>query len=43
MKVKTVRIDVSDNKYYIEFDGIRLVYEDDELVGWYNPYLDEVV
>ena len=41
--VRTMRIDVSENKYYIEFDGIRLVYEDDKLVGWYEPNLDRVV
>lgn len=43
MGVKTKRIDVSEHKYYIEFDFIRLVFEDDELVGWYNPYLETVV
>lgn len=31
------RIDVDENKYYIEFDQIRLVYEFDELTGWYRP------
>jgi hypothetical protein len=41
--VRTLRIDVSENKYYIEFDGIRLVFEDNKLAGWYNPYLDRVV
>lgn len=28
---------VSDRKYYIEIDQIRLVYEDGILVGWYRP------
>lgn len=31
------RIEVSERKYYIEIDKIRLVYEDGELVGWYRP------
>lgn len=35
MKMK--KIVVSENKYYLEFDGIRLIYEGDELVGWYMP------
>lgn len=37
------RIDVSENKYYIEINGIRIIYENDSLLGWYNPELDEVV
>ena len=41
MNVK--RIGVSENKYYMEFDEIRLIFEDGELIGWYNPYLDRVV
>lgn len=35
MKMK--KIIVSENKYYLEFDGIRLVYEEGELIGWYRP------
>ncbi|MBQ4317075.1 MAG: hypothetical protein IJC20_02385 [Clostridia bacterium] len=31
------KIVVNDRKYYVELDRIRLIYEDDELVGWYNP------
>jgi hypothetical protein len=31
------KIIVNDRKYYVEIDQIRLVYEDDELVGWYRP------
>lgn len=31
------KIKVDDRKYYVEFDCIRLVYEDDQLVGWYRP------
>lgn len=34
---------VNENKYYYEFDGIRLIIEDEELVGWYDPELDEVI
>lgn len=26
-----------NGRNYIEFDGIRLVFEDGELHGWYNP------
>ena len=37
------KIPVNENKYYYEFDGIRLIIEDGELVGWYNPELDEVI
>ncbi len=35
--MKTKKIVVSENKYYLEFDGIRLVYEENHLVGWYIP------
>ena len=31
------KIEVSDRKFYIEIDNLRLVYEDGELVGYYNP------
>ena len=31
------KIKIDDRKYYIELDQIRLVYEDDQLVGWYRP------
>ena len=31
------KIVVNDRKYYIEIDQIRLIYEDDILVGWYRP------
>lgn len=31
------KIIVNDRKYYIEVDQIRLIYEDDVLVGWYRP------
>ena len=30
---------VNDHKFYYEFDGIRLIYEDNQLTGWYNPEL----
>ena len=26
-----------DGRNYIELDGIRLVIDDHEIVGWYNP------
>ncbi len=26
-------------RVYLELDGIRLVFDDAELIGWYNPYL----
>lgn len=25
------------NHYYVDLDGIRLVFEDGKLVGWYRP------
>lgn len=31
------KIFVSDRKYYIELDCIRLIFEDEKLVGWYRP------
>lgn len=31
------KIIVNERKYYIEIDQIRLIYEDDILVGWYRP------
>lgn len=33
----------SETKTYYEFDGIRLVYEYGELIGWYRPDLTEVI
>ena len=35
--MKTKKIVVSENKYYLEFDGIRLIYEENRLIGWYMP------
>ena len=35
--MKTKKIVVSENKYYLEFDGIRLIYEESRLIGWYMP------
>ena len=34
------KIEVNDRKYYVEFDKIRLIFEDGTLVGWYSPYSD---
>ena len=31
-----------DGRNYIELDGIRLVVEDHEIVGWYNPGCETV-
>lgn len=39
----TQMIYVSENKFYIEIDGIRLIYEDNKLTGWYEPSLDRIV
>lgn len=33
--------EVDPRKVYVELDGIRLVYEEDQLVGWYRPGDDE--
>ena len=30
-------ISVSDAKYYVEFDGIRLIVENGVIIGWYRP------
>ena len=30
-------ISVNENKYYVEFDEIRLIIEDGKLTGWYRP------
>lgn len=35
--MKIEKITVSDSKYYLEFDGIRLIFEDEKLIGWYRP------
>lgn len=35
--MKTKKIVVSENKHYLEFDGIRLIYEENCLIGWYMP------
>ena len=34
---------VSETKKYYEFDGIRLIFEDNQLIGWYRPDLCEIV
>ena len=34
---------VSENKFYIEIDNIRVIYEDNKLTGWYEPSLDRIV
>ncbi len=39
----TQMIYVSENKFYIEIDNIRLIYEDNKLTGWYEPNLDRIV
>ena len=36
------KIIVNERKYYIEIDQIRLIYEDDKLIGWYKPDIEEV-
>ena len=36
IEVKDI-INVNENKYYIEIDGIRLIVEDGKLSGWYRP------
>ena len=41
-KEEKMKIIVDDRKYYVELDGIRLIYEDGNLVGWYRPAGDEV-
>ncbi len=32
-----MKITVNERKYYVELDGIRLIYEDEILIGWYRP------
>ena len=39
--MKTDKIIINERKYYIELDKIRLIYEDDELVGWYRPEVED--
>lgn len=36
-------INSENDKTYIEFDGIRLIIQNGELTGWYEPQLDRVV
>lgn len=36
-------INSENDKTYIEFDGIRLIIQDGELIGWYEPNLDRVL
>jgi hypothetical protein len=31
------KIIVNERKYYVEIDCIRLIYEDEKLIGWYRP------
>lgn len=33
------RIDVNERKFYIELDGIHLIFEDEKIAGWYRPSL----
>lgn len=35
------KITVNERKYYVELDQIRLIYEDNKLVGWYRPDTEE--
>jgi hypothetical protein len=30
-------VEVSESKYYLELDGMRLIYEEEQLIGWYLP------
>ena len=39
---KMKKIIVNERKYYVELDKIHLIYEDDKLVGWYRPDIEEV-
>lgn len=39
--MKNNKIIINERKYYIELDKIRLIYEDDELVGWYRPEVED--
>ncbi len=32
---------VSDRKFYVDVDNVRLVYEDDKLAGYYFPDIVE--
>ena len=34
---------VNDNECNYELDGICLIYEDNQLTGWYDPELSEVI
>lgn len=36
-------IDGENGRNYLEIDGIRIIFENGEIVGWYNPSLDKVV
>ena len=35
--VKRIPCEVDPRKEYVELDGIRLVCEEDQIVGWYRP------
>lgn len=41
-EINMKKIIVNERKYYVELDRIHLIYEDGELVGWYNPNGNEV-
>lgn len=46
MKIRKIK--QNKDKYYIEFDGIRLIYERGNngkfsLTGWYQPELKKVI
>ena len=41
--IQLVLLNKSKDKFYIEIDGIRLIYEDFKLTGWYEPSLDRIV
>ena len=41
-KEEKMKIIVDERKYYVELDGINLIYEDGELVGWYRPAGDSI-
>lgn len=42
--MKTIYDAENPNKHYLELpDGYRLIYEDGEYVGRYNPELNDVI
>ena len=43
MRLHLIECEEDPHTKYVELDGVRLIFRDGLLVGWYDPRLDEVL